>query len=337
MFDTIRSMYSKNIAFVSVLLWLIIPAEIILPQFLYHETALLIFMPMAIWCAIVGIPKAKKTISKILMYCLFFVFLFIGSAMSPLGIVYSIAIIICALLKALQKREKTYIIRSGLIVLLTVAALMIKNPFLNLIKQPYVSGQVKSEGSSGMIAYTIFSGSNYKTGGEWTQEEYDTILEYVANNPDADMGEYYYTRAKENYSYLFNHPGELIKFFATKFEKIWNSKYAQDSIASAINTKYQKIGLLTSSFSYIIQALLALIAFASVSFKRYKYQTDRLIYPLLIIGFSIVLLILEACFRYFVHFQLFVIFLGVIGIKDFCERGIWLKDKIKTVISDHQE
>ena len=188
---------------------------------------------------------------------------------------------------------------------------------------------LNSNATGYMTMGTLLTGNMKETGGSWSAEESEKACVFGETHTEEEIKNYYPSKIKENYSYFFSHPGEYLKFLSVKIEKTWYSERIQETYATAWNKLYSKTHLTTFSFTHIVYSVLMFIAIASISFKKLKENTDRSLYPILFIGFTLIFFVIKIHGRYVSHFQVILIIMGVAGLKDYCSRASSLIGKLK--------
>lgn len=110
LFDLITYVCNKECAFMCSVLILLLPSQILLPQYITHEIASLLFLSLFLWLYFKKYQQAENKIIKWLFLLLSFLSLFLCSTLNSLGLVAIIAAFIILIVEWIRKRNKQAII-----------------------------------------------------------------------------------------------------------------------------------------------------------------------------------------------------------------------------------
>ena len=310
-FKIIKRISTTNKGYLGAILWLINPINIIWCMFAFGGTAFNAFFAISIYITILFFKTSNKK-QKILYSALLGITLGIANLFRPVIIIFIIAILIEIIYNYFIKKSnyKLCIFASVLIMILCFTLLgKLSNIYLE--KE---TGYVPANS----IGFTLYSGSDLKSNGSWSEEGSKILTEEMQKEPfDASrIQEKLQKLAIENYK---NNGIKNVNLMARKLITLTSNLggYSWSNAIEMINMKIPSLvyNLLLSItlFSYYFLILMN----GLFGFKYFNEKDNNLILNILIlilIGFTLASLLLEVSSRYYLPALVPFTILGTIGL-----------------------
>ena len=220
LFDTVFDNCKKSSVFISFIIFTIFPSQILLPQFVTHEIALLFFLSIAIWLYFKVYKRCDKRIYKCLVFALTLVSLFFGSAVNAMGLVAIIAFALIFLIEYVRNKSLRYFIVSVTKVICLLLVFIIGTFMFNLIQVNHSVinyEKIKTD----KFQWTLYVGSNYESKGQWYDDKkWD---DYPDTYGESEVNHYHQYFIKERYNELFSNPRKAIVLLKEKLVTIWGN------------------------------------------------------------------------------------------------------------------
>lgn len=220
LFDTVCDNCKKSSAFIAFMIFTILPSQILLPQFVTHEIALLSFFSIAVWLYFKVYTRSEKRIYKCLFFSLTLVSLFFGSAVNAMGLVAIIAFAFIFLIEYVRNNSLRYLIVAVTKVICLLLVFIIGTFMFNLIQVNHSVINYKKI-KTNKFQWTLYVGSNYESKGQWyVDEKWDN---YPDTYGESEVNHYHQYLIKERYSELFSNPRKAIVLLKNKLVTIWGN------------------------------------------------------------------------------------------------------------------
>ena len=305
LFDLITFISNKNNAFYIILLYLILPSQILLPQYVTHETASLLFLSLYMWLYFKMYKKAKTRIKKIVIVALSLISVFISSALNSLGLIAIIATFIIFLVEYIRSKDKTTIfiaiVKSvGLILVFTLGTALLGE--IQLQNSQLDSNRIPNN----KVLWTLYVGSNYESKGEWFLD--DKWDDYPQSYDSEAIDNYHKDLILAHYKELITPPTKILDHIKNKFVTIWGDfsypiGYSNETISNeSVRQIYNR--LLFKPFTllnYVLLLLAAVFGLYKLLKNRMKNNSLFLVFcELYLLGSTALLLITECRNKYII-------------------------------------
>lgn len=322
LFDVIAKKFSKNRAFIIMVIINLLPSNILLPQYITHENGMLFFLSVAIWLYFGLLPILSKMYLKILVYSLFTINLFFANAVNSSGIVLFIAFPILFIIDFINtKGIKAFEFMVAKVISL-ILVLVIGTATFNAI-QVATSEIPENYKPENKFMWTLYVGSTmldfYDAGEVWnntemSDEELDSLHKELLTN---------------NYKHFLEKPTDLFSLLGKKFASVWqdfdypvsysNETISNDSVKSIYNRfLFKPLTLL----NYITLLIIAEFGLCSLIRKRKAVKNDfYLLLELYLLGGTALLMLTECKNKYSIAMQpIFIIVALVFVSVYFCRK-----------------
>jgi len=336
-YSTIKYLLSKKIAFFSMLIWVLLPTEIFLPQYTIHEQALLLFNAITIWLFFKVLPCTGKTWQKIIVVILGAVSLSIGTTINQLGMISAIAICVVFISQWFGTKItiKSTLYTVGKISVIVLAVFLIMQGSRSYAKSLCVMDGEDTKIVNSGYTWAFYVGMNAESNGQFALND---NIDFKAKDdilPAAQVKEYRNDLLKNRVTDLVNNPAKLSGLMWNKFNNIWgNTKYSLDYSNETIqndNTKalYSKfIFKPLSIITCLTLCCLAVILLLSLKNKIYRKVSLLQYMMMFMIGFTLILLLVECNTKYVACFKIYFIITAIAGFKTFSELSEKITNKI---------
>lgn len=220
LFDLVAYAADKGCAFLIVLLYLLLPSQILLSQYITHEIASLLFLSLFLWLYFKKYQQAKKKSQKCLFLIPAILSLFLCSALNSLGIIAIIAALIIFMIEAVRKRNKqaviSTIVKSTALILVFILGTILLGEF-----QTQHSELDPQKIPKNKVLWTLYVGSNYESKGLWFKDEkWD---DHPENYDAGQIDEYHKELILDHYKDLLDPPTKLLDHLKNKCVTIWGN------------------------------------------------------------------------------------------------------------------
>ena len=349
LFDTIKYYKGKDLAFVSVLLWNVLPTGMMEPLILVHENGFVFLHIVTIWILFRLVPAAKKTVQKYALVLLGAFILAYATLFNKFGLIVMIAYAIVSFFTFAEQKKKNVktILAFGLPIVIIISCYLGGSYCSAHLKERIIKSDDQRDSSFSdeinvPYAWGLYVGANYESHGGWTDEDRNTFGKRAEFDTAEDAREYQITLVRDRFRSLCASPITLIHHIFNKLGSLWGSPFIPLSydIGGPANTflLHWKDGIL---FKLIIRILYLLniamsivIVFSQFSqLKGHIKEQSYITYlKLFLIGCTIAVLPFEVSSKYMSH----TIFIVAILTADSFGRFIEQTDRITTMISHRQ-
>lgn len=317
-FDVTAKSFSKNKAFIAIIIYNILSGQILLPQYITHENGMTFFLSISLWLYFRVIPMMKKVCMKVIIYILFTITLFISSCLNASGLVLFVAFIILFIIKFLSRAS----IKNLSILLLKCALLILILLIGNVIFKNFQiehSQLGTNNNKTNQILWTLYVGCS---GGNLENDFYDLgkIWYNYDNLSEAEADEYQKALLIEAYRSLLSKPEDICKLIISKFSEIWSNfnysiDYSNETITNPnIQHIYNKFLFKPLSLiSYSILLFISELGLFSLIKNRKKVKNDfYTLTELYLLGGTAMLLLTECKNKYAINMIPFFIIASVV-------------------------
>ena len=302
LFDIISFVCNKNIAFVIILVYILLPSQILLPQYVTHEIAALFFLSISLWLYFKIYKSTKRIIVNIFSFGGCIVSLVFCSAVNAQGIVAIICFIVIYALEFFRKKRYDRFLLFAIKTIVLIIAFIIGSYFMNSFQIQH--SQLKSPQEDNKILWTLYVGSNYNSQGQWFPDE--KWNNYQKNYSSEDIDSYHKSLIIQNYKELLNPITKLPALANNKMVCIWGDfSYSliltNDTIPNKDLSKIYS-GFLFKSFSFLNYVILLIITLIGC-YCVWKYRKEQknvfvVFCELFSLGTTMLLLIAECNNKY---------------------------------------
>lgn len=305
LFDVIAKNFSKNRAFIIMLIMNLLPSNILLSQYITHENGMLFFLSVAIWLYFGLLPRLSKMYLKILVYFLFAINLFFANAVNSSGIVLFIAFPILFIIDFINTKSiKAFEFMVAKVISL-ILVLVIGTATFNAI-QVATSEIPENYKPENKFMWTLYVGSTmldfYEAGEVWNNnagmsgEEIDSLHKEMLIN---------------NYKHFLEKPTDLFSLLGTKFSSVWRDfdypiSYSNETISNAsVKSIYNRFLFKPLTLlNYITLLIIAEFGLCSLIRKRKAVKNGfYLLSELYLLGGTALLMLTECKNKYSIAMQ----------------------------------
>lgn len=302
LFDLVSYICNKTRAFVTVMVYVILPAQILLPQYITHENAALFFLTVSLWLYFKVYKKAKTKICSYLAFGGSILALLLCSSVNALGIVAIIALAIIFVIEFLKRIDKKYFLRFIVKTLSLVFVVIFGTFSMNLFQISH--SELKSKPNDNKLLWTLYVGSNFESQGQWfPDKKWDN---YSEDYTSSEIDSYHKSLVISNYSDVFSSPIKLLTLLKNKMVNLWGDFSYSIGMTNgtipnqSISVFYNKF--LFKPLSLINYSLLLLVSLIGCYFmwvNRKQRKNGLIIYcELFLLGTTALLLITECRNKY---------------------------------------
>ena len=345
LFDLIKYYKGKNIAFVSILIFILHPICVLQPVLLVHENSLIILNSISIWLLYRVFPSCNKKFFKVLSVISALLLLSYASTINKFGIVSIIAVILvfitCNLNNNSFKLSITRIILFLIIVIISYGVVSLStDSFKKSVIESYSSYVIEKDEKNVPYGWPFYVGMNFKTHGEYNVDDAIKYFKYD-NSSNVDVYQYKTSLIKNRVLFYYNSPVKLLKHIIEKYFVIFGDfnplsyEYGEGWLNDFF--LYCKNGFIYSFFIrtiYYINYIISIVFLLSI--KNLKNNKTDVCYidfmKLFVIGVSLILLFTEVTPKYSSHMFFMLIILAINSLKNFdsnliCVNGMISKCK----------
>ena len=302
LFDLFAFVFNKQKSFIAVMLYILLPSQILLPQYITHENASLFFLTISLWLYFKQYRGASGKAKMIVFFALSIVALSHCNAINSLGIVAFIALFIIFFIETVREKTKKAVLKMLAKGISLTLVFLLGTLMMNSFQASH--SKLNYEPNNNKMLWTLYVGSNYESQGEWFDDKKwdDYPSGYTLNQ----INDYRKGLISEHYAELFHNPVKLIDLVKNKMVNMWgtfgySTGYTNETIPNTtIGGFYNKI--LFKPLSFIDYGVLLILAFLGC-YKEWKYRKRKkdLLFvfgELFLLGSTLLLLITECRNKY---------------------------------------
>lgn len=218
LFDLISFISTKGKGFIIIILYLILPSQILLPQYVTHEIASLLFLCLFLWFYFKVYKLAQTKLTKTCAFGASLICVFFCSALNALGIVAVIAVFLIFILEYVRNTNKITIFKSIAKSVCLILIFILGTVLLGEVQLQH-SQLDTSEVSNNKVLWTLYVGSNYESKGEWFAD--DKWHNYPLDFSSEEINAYHKNLIFDHYKELFSPPVKILNHLKNKITTIW--------------------------------------------------------------------------------------------------------------------
>lgn len=337
LFDTIRYVANKNVAFITAILFVLVPTQLFLSQFLVHENFMVITTVIAFWLVFRVIPSVDKLYKKILLTVPLGVIIAFCTRVNAFAVFLYLVIGVYALVKLLRcYSHRRLIAYASACAISIVSFVLITLGFSAVMKN---SLPEVASADTLPFGWSLYLGINYETSGAWNQKDVDVYYHVEEGWTNDDIKNYQKTLIKNRLGELFSSPDRLIKLLFNKFKTSWGNweypvGYANECISSdGAKTFYNKVvykPLVVINELIFIGCAFMLVVSARPRELNGGYESAC---KLLLIFVALVLLAVESNAKYSMFIPSVFILLAALCYKNFFTVSENFKSNVRKLLS----
>lgn len=326
LFDTARKYLPLSTSFLIFAVYTLLPAQILLPSYITHEHALMLFLSVTVWLVFKVIPgmAAEKKLWKAVLHALSSITLFLATQMNAAALVAVIALCIVYLVWGISMRTTRGIGCALAKCAALVLVVVIGGSLLTDYQESH--SQLKENTiRTDRVVWTLYVGSNVETKGQWSNQDVERFEDLQELRSEDQIDQYRKDLLAVRYRDLFQNPSTLLALLKGKLSTIWSCftyplAYANELIpnVSLQNIYNRFLFKPLVCLEYGISVLLALFLVCSLSGNSRKPISPFMLFTqLYLLGNTAMLLLTECSNKYTIAIQPFFIIaclgMGVMG------------------------
>lgn len=303
LFDLVTYVSTKEYAFSILLLFLLMPSQILLPQYITHEIASLLFLSLFLWLYFKKFHQSKNRWKKATIFGLSLLALFFCSALNSLGLVAIFAAIIIYLIEIIRKRDKKALKYSAIKCISLVLVFVLGTLLLGAVQQNH-SHLDPNKVPTNKVLWTLNVGSNYDSKGGWFLDE--KWEDYPKSFDSKEIAAYHKELINSHYMDLLNPPTKLLNHIKNKLVTVWgdfsysisfsNETITNDRVRQVYNRYLFKPLSLLNYFVLFAIAVWGLIGL--IKSRKKSKPLIMVFFELYLLGTTALLLITECSNKY---------------------------------------
>lgn len=300
LYTAFKKIANYKIAFISSMLFVLIPSQLLLSQLLIHEVLFIFLHSLILNIVVYAAGYSGK--KGIVMFSILGILLGLASKINSFGLISMIATMLYFLF---SKNE----LKRNLVIILNILFfyLLITSGLRQL--QIQMCGGIPSDHSFGMGLYI---GSNFETSGFFNSadgEKIEQILAIESHYTDAVAFQKIGIRlAIERYMELLKEPVKLLTLFIRKFDIAWRGDAYPFALLSGKFPNILAVGLLM--ISHVIYFTSGILGGLGLILSKFENESCFYI-ELFLTGMFLILLLSEVMNKYHMPATCFILFLGV--------------------------
>lgn len=311
--------FSKTISFIIFFIFNLLPSNILLPQYITHEHALLFFISISVYLYFYALPKTKSTIAKIIILLFSIISMLLATLMNAAGLIVIIASVILIISGAIEKTSVSGTLAAIGKILAIILILFVGTFAFDSFQISHSSlnnNYVKAD----KVLWTLYVGSNTESTGGRTEEDAITFDEWKPDTTPKEIEAFRKNLLKERYKSLFSNPSKLIQLIKGKLVRIWSvfsysTLYTNETIPDVglqqfYNRYLSKLFIL---FEYGISIIVAWIGlFCNLKQRKSSADNFYLFIELFLMGYTAMLIITECHNKYTLPMQPFFLIVALV-------------------------
>ena len=317
MFDMLKQYVKKELAFVVLFLYSVLPMGLLQTQVLMHENGLFFLHILSLWLFMRAFRKNTHWVWQLLLVFAAGIVLAAGKSVNAAGRVFFISFGIFAVAKCFsQKVDCKRLLALLSTVGILIACFYVGNGFLSSLRQNVRESSNKIQGVSYSYPYgwDLYVGMNYESGGIWTKEDKEVYYQYMMCDSREEAIEYQKGLLSQRAQMYKDDPIKIPIQLFRKFQKLWGSQrlpFAYDQ-GNAINSfvLHGMGGMINKSLTLMnnfIFLLLYGVLFVAQWKKCRKKDNEvgiDLHFRMGIIGITLALLVFEVALKHVSHLHI---------------------------------
>lgn len=222
LFATFAEQAGKNKAFVVFLIFNMLPGTILLPQYITHEIAMLLFESISVWLYFRCLPKCKKATVRAVLYLLFVISLLIASMMNTAGLVMSIAFVLLFFVQWLKNLNKKSSGRFAAKVLILIVVVSGGSKIATGIQSNHCDVP-ENYILTDKVLWTMYVGASVDNIGQWNLEDFEEFNSYDNGITYDEIQEFRKDKLIGRYSEFLSNPSDLGHLISQKLITVWGA------------------------------------------------------------------------------------------------------------------
>lgn len=332
LFDIIKKYVGKNLAFVGLMLFNLLPVGLFETQLLIHENALIFFYILSFWLLQKVLEGKYRFVTRCVLICLSSVLIAFGNKINQGGTVVIISYCIYAVIIMFKNgiRFKNLLKVFAIVLCYVVAFFGISNLcslYVNNVVDKSSNQIVDKEKYAVPLGWGLYLGANYEHSGVWNREDADKYNKYQDFDNEKDAVEYQTTLINERLQIYKDSPLLVISHLFNKLQALWGDPFlpfvyeqgnsVNDFVNSGFGGIINKTLYMITYLSFVF--ICTIILFSNKVTKKNKNLFSPVIqFELMIIGITIVLILFEVMPKYVSHLQIILFTIALFRMSDFC-------------------
>lgn len=319
LFD-LGAIYSRGASFLAALVLILMPSQMLLPQYITHEIPMLLFLTAGVWVYCKWYRRAEKRRTKIILFALFVLLTALARLINPAGVIAATAFVLLFFNECLRKKRSAAAWGRGAVkaVCLLLAVLTV-----GWLSSLVVARHVKVTEDyvpRGNVMWTLFLGSNAETKARWSRADYTLWHQFPEGSTSEEIVSYRRQLLQERYADLLSHPQKAAALLTDKFKEMTAESYYPIRLARRLiaDEKLQQTYRYKLFFPILSvdTALLSLVnilgLFGAVKRRKLTNSAAYLFAKLFLLGMTAMLLVTECQNKYTIAMLPFFVFASVL-------------------------
>lgn len=312
LFDTMSYQFGKSKAFITFVVFSLLPSQVLLPQYITHEIALLFFISISVWLYFRVYPCVRTRVGKACIVLSAILALFFGKMVNALGLVMCIAFGLIFIYEALKqptwKSAGLAVVKNVLLIGLLAVGTMSMTSF-----QRNHSQVAESYRPGNQVLWTLFVGSSVEHSGSWNKEDVEVFENFEAGMMEEEVDAFRKALVKSRYWELCEHPGQMFGLLREKFSTIWSvfvysilytNETVPNEIIQIVYNRYLDRPLVL--IEYLLALIAAIIGLYEITKRGRTGEKDCFVFiELFLMGATALLMITECRNKYTISMQPF--------------------------------
>lgn len=337
MFDLINYYSNKNRAFISMMIWTLLPTGMTETLLLVHENGFVFFHSLAIWIFFRLLPICKKNVQKILCVLLTGFTISYAALFNKFGLVSICAFVLIFIIRFLRHpKSLKYFIKIGLSILLIVSCYFVSSSYINSYIKKVVPNQLEYQQEDDVfMGWPLYVGLNYESRGGRIQEDADRWEKNVDNKK-----EYQLTLLRERINEYMQNPIKILIHLKNKMQVVWGQDF--NPIGYGMGGEINNFiltwhgGIIYSLYMrvcMIVGTFLSFILMFSLKINKVTEDSDYIKYiKMFMIGVTTILMFTEVMPKYSSHMLFLFLIVMVNGFSSFVSNMNYLMDTLYQIV-----
>lgn len=341
LYDVIKYYIGKNLAFVGILSFNLLPVGLFETQLLIHENAIIFFYILSFWILHKALTGKFNIGIKIILVIMSSLLISFGNKINQGGtvVIISYCIYATAYLFINKITLSTFIKVLSLLVCFLICFVSVSKLCDN-----YVSFTIKGDTSVVeqnknnrlFLGWSFYLGLNYETSGTWNEEDAIKYNEYEKFDNYEKALEYQKDIIEDRLQTYTESPIKIVSHFFNKIKALWGGMFLpfayeqgnslNEFVIYGAGGIINKVLVLLSYMTFIIICSVNLLSFRRPK-KKNGDLSPLLQFELMIIGLTMALILFEVMPKYVSYLQIIMFSIALFKLKDFCENSVALSNR----------
>lgn len=338
LFDIVRVHVGKNKAFITIMLFNMLPVGLFGTQLLLHETVLLFFYVISFWFLIKSLDNKYHVVLRIFAFLLSVLLITFGTQINQGGMIVIISyclyifVVFCNSRITINRLVKLCSVIACYLLCMVLMSYLCVTFVNNVVVLDETEKQKIEQIQENELPYgwVLYLGANTKHSGGWNQEDAITYYKYQSMTNAQEAKQYQIDLIFGRYEQLLDNPLIIPYLLFNKLKGVWGVPLLQYwyGLGNSVN-QFMLTGMhgIIHKLLWTISELTYLLLCTIIVFSHNRrnktplnsFRSPVLQFKMFVVGITLLLLTFEVAPKYVSHLQIVLFTIALFDVNGFCD------------------